>query len=336
MLPQLRTPVVLILFNRPDQTRQVFQAIAQARPEKLLVIADGPRATHPADELLCTQARSVIAEIDWPCELLTNFAPENLGCRERVVTGLDWVFQNVEEAIILEDDCLPHETFFPYCEALLERFRDDTRVGMISGNNFVDSCLRSKHSYYFSRLGHVWGWATWRKAWQRYDGNLRTWPAVDSEGVLQEIFSDRRQVSAWKQIFQSMHNGSGPNTWDYQWGYTLLINNMLSIAPGVNLVRNIGFGPGATHTMSGGSDPGARLIANEMRFPLTHPPYVVPLRSFDDMEQQANRTNIVRRLRGKAGNLARRLHKLAFRDRRGARVKLSKNTGPDLEPSTES
>lgn len=304
ILPPSRTPVVLMLFNRPDQTRQVFQAIAKVRPQKLLVIADGPRATHPDDETLCNQARAVIAEIDWPCELLTNFAPANLGCRERVISGLDWVFQNVEEAIILEDDCLPHETFFPYCEELLERYRDDTRIGMISGNNLLDSRAHAKYSYYHTRLVHIWGWATWRRAWRRYDGELRTWPSVDNEGILEEIFVDRRQASHWKHIFQSMHDGSGPNTWDHQLSFTMFANNMLSIAPCVNLVRNIGFGAGATHTTDANSD-FAQLATGEMTFPLAHPPYVVPLRSLDEHEHQLyNTVPFARKLKRKIRRLA--------------------------------
>jgi hypothetical protein len=285
MTRQLETPVVMMVFSRPDPTRLVFRAVAEAKPRKLLVVADGPRPSRPGEELLCGQVRSIFEGVNWPCEVLTHFADSNLGCQERVVSGLTWAFSQVEEAIILEDDCLPDQTFFYFCQELLERYRGDQRVGMISGNNFLPRHLTTNYSYHFSRVSHTWGWATWRSAWQRYDRHLENWETVKQDGILREIYSRDAEVKYWSRIFESMHLGTGPNTWDYQWVYTNLLNNLLSIGPSVNMVSNIGFGMDATHTHDADSE-SARLPAHSMKFPLKHPPYMVPMRSFDDLDQQ--------------------------------------------------
>jgi hypothetical protein len=282
----LNIPVIFLVFNRPHPTQRVFRAIAAARPRQLLVVADGPRDSRPGEGKLCGEVRSVIDQVNWPCEVLTNFASSNLGCGERVITGLDWAFSLVQEAIILEDDCLPHETFFPFCQELLERYRGDSRIGMVSGNNFVARHGSNRYSYRFSRTSHIWGWATWREAWQRYDRRLQHWEAVKTDLVLREVCSSEDEARYWTQIFESMYDGSGADTWDYQWTYTLLLNNMLSIVPSVNLIRNIGFGQEATHTI----DPTSKLAkyaAKPLTFPMKHPPYLIPLRSFDELDYQA-------------------------------------------------
>lgn len=157
---QLKTPVAFLIFNRPDTTRRVFAEIAKARPPKLLVVADGPRADHPDDVEKCAAVRAIIDGIDWDCKVLTNYSDINLGCKRRVSSGLDWVFDTVEEAIILEDDCLPHPAFFRFCEEMLNKYRDDKRIAMISGDNFQFGRKRTEYSYYFSRYPHIWGWAS--------------------------------------------------------------------------------------------------------------------------------------------------------------------------------
>ena len=279
----LTTPVVFLVFNRPATTRRVFEAISQARPSRLLIVADGPRRTDEGEEERCRQVRDVVRAINWPCQLETNFADENLGCQERVISGLNWAFSRVDEAVILEDDCLPHPTFFRFCQELLERYRNDSRVAMISGDSFVEKAGRSHSSYYFSRMAHIWGWATWRSAWQRYDRRLEQWPRVKDSGMLDEIMDHPRIVRHWTRIFDQMYTGTGPNTWDYQWTYTLLINNALSIVPRVNLVENIGFSIEGTHTSAG--DPAYVLPARPMEFPLRDPVSMVPSRSLDHCDQ---------------------------------------------------
>ena len=277
-------PVVFCVFNRPTPTRTVFAAIARARPARLLIVADGPRKDRPGEEDLCRQVREIAQQVDWPCDVLTNFSATNLGCRERIISGLNWAFSLVEEAIILEDDCLPDPSFFPFCQEMLERYRGDSRIAMISGDNFTGVPLPTGDSYFFSRMTHVWGWATWRSAWSRYDRHLRQWPEIKRANLLSEIFDDPRLVEYWTARFDEMHDDTGPNTWDYQWAYTNLIHNALCVTPAVNMVTNIGFGADATHTS--GADQNMTLASHSMEWPLRHPPGFVPMRSMDRLSQK--------------------------------------------------
>ncbi len=278
------TPIVFCVFNRPTPTRTVFQVIAEVRPTRLLLVADGPREDRPREGDLCREVREIVQRVDWPCEVSANFADRNLGCRERIISGLTWAFDLVEEAIILEDDCLPHPSFFPFCQELLERYREDSRVAMISGDNFVGKPLPNGYSYYFSRMTHIWGWATWRRSWARYDRHLQDWPEIRSANLLAEVFDDPRLVSYWTARFDGMHNDTGPDTWDYQWAYTNLVNNLVSITPRVNMVKNIGFGDDATHTVK--ADGRVTFDAYEMEWPLRHPPSLLPLKSMDRISQK--------------------------------------------------
>lgn len=284
MTKNFETAVVFLVFNRPKKTRIVFDAIAKVRPTQLLVVADGPRRDRAGEGDLCREVREIVEKVDWPCKVRTNFAAENLGCQERVISGLDWAFSLVEEAIILEDDCVPDPTFFPFCEQLLARYQGDSRVAMISGNNFVAQYVEDDASYYFSRMAHIWGWATWRSAWQRYDRHLEHWPEIKKANLLREIFDSPRIVSHWIDIFDRMYSGTGPNTWDYQWAYTLLVNNALSVTPRNNLVENIGFGADATHTTA--IDPAVSISARSLEFPLKHPVAMVPSRTLDRRDQK--------------------------------------------------
>lgn len=273
------TPVALFGFNRPDTTRRVLTAIAAVRPAKLLLIADGPRSDKPGEEESCRHVREIMSSVDWPCEVFTNFADKNLGCQERIVSGLDWVFSLFEEAIILEDDCLPDLSFFPFCQELLERYRGDSRIAYISGINLVGKYLNTDDSYFFSEIGGVWGWATWRSEWQRYDQHLSEWPKLRDKKLLSEIFKHPTAIAYWTRIFDAMYENRGPNTWDYQWLYTCLKNNSLTAVSSVNLITNIGFGPDATHTTEENvsfTPPTAPMI-----FPLRHPSSFIPLRSID-------------------------------------------------------
>jgi len=192
---------------------------------------------------------------------------------------MNWVFSQVEEAIILEDDCLPDASFFPYCAELLERYRGDSRVAYISGCNLVQRYTHTEDSYYFSRIGGIWGWATWRSEWQRYDRHLSGWPEIRNERKLAEIFDQPKAVASWTRIFNLMYENKGPDTWDYQWLYTNLRNNSLIIVPSVNLISNLGFGEGATHTTV--EDARFMLRGAQMEFPLRHPSSFIPSSSLD-------------------------------------------------------
>jgi len=265
---RLSTPVAFIIFNRPDTTARVFAEIAKAKPPKLLVIADGPRANRVGEAERVAETRAIIEQVDWDCEVLTNFSASNLGCRNRVSSGIDWVFEQVPEAIILEDDCLPDPTFFRFCEEMLERYRDNERVAMISGDNFLFGSAEIVDSYYFSRYNHIWGWASWRRAWRRYDRNASQWPSFLQENRLEKLFRDGAERRYWRAAFEGVHSGR-IDTWDYQWVLTAFVYEMVSIMPERNLISNIGFGEGATHTT--GASVFANMATGPLRFPLRHP-----------------------------------------------------------------
>jgi hypothetical protein len=281
---QLNTPVALLIFNRPETTARVFAAIAQAKPPKLLVVADGPRADRPGEDAKCAATRAIIEQVDWDCEVVRNFADSNLGCRRRVSSGLDWVFSMAEQAIILEDDCVPHPSFFRYCDELLSRYGDDERVMMISGDNFQGGRRHREYSYYFSRYCHVWGWATWRRAWQYYDVDMRAWPLVRDGQWIEDLLGERRATTRWKSTFQAMYEGR-VDTWDSQWMFTCWSQNGLSIMPHVNLVSNIGFHQEATHTVNSESRL-ANMHTEAMGFPLQHPPFIIRDAQADHFTEQ--------------------------------------------------
>lgn len=267
---QLHTPVAIFIFNRPDTTRRVFAAIRDARPTKLLVIADGPRPKRSKEVEACRATRTILSGVDWPCEVLTNYAETNLGCRVRVSSGLDWVFRTVEEAIILEDDCLPHPTFFSYCAELLDRYRHNERVMHIGGANFQFGQRYGPASYYFSRYAHVWGWASWRRAWKHYDVGMACWPKVRQQIVASFESQDERNfwLTTWDKIYQGRIN-----TWDYQWAFTCIAQGGLTVIPNVNLISNIGFGSTATHTTSNSFL--ANIPTEALESPIIHPPVIV-------------------------------------------------------------
>lgn len=269
--PQLQTPVALLVFNRPDPTERVFNEIARARPAKLLVVADGPRTE--AERELCDRTRAVAGRVNWDCEVLTNFSETNLGCKRRVASGITWVFEQAEEAIILEDDCLPDPSFFRFCEELLERYRDDERVMAVSGDNFQQGRGRTPFSYYFSRYVHIWGWASWRRAWRHYDVEMKDWPDLRETAWLLDLMGNEHAARYWRGVFDKAAAGE-INTWDYQWLFTCWAQNGLSVVPEVNLVSNIGFGVNSTHTASADNNL-ANLPTGEMRFPLRHPSNMV-------------------------------------------------------------
>lgn len=274
---KLNKPVAFIVFNRPDTTRRVFEHIRAARPPRLLIIADGPRASRPGEAQRCADTRAVAQQVDWPCEVETDFSEANLGCRRRVASGIDWVFSRVTEAIILEDDCLPHPSFFRYCAELLDRYRDDPRVGMIAGTRLHAAGATGEASYFFSKYASIWGWATWRRAWARYDHSAANWPELRRSGAFEALTSTRER-RYWEQAFEGVHRRA-IDTWDYQWTLTCWCESMLSVVPRDNLISNIGFGPDATHTTSVGRY--ANLPTTAMAFPIVHPPLILASRAAD-------------------------------------------------------
>ncbi|MDR1367298.1 MAG: glycosyltransferase family 2 protein [Candidatus Accumulibacter sp.] len=270
---RLETPIAFFIFNRPETTARVFAEIARVKPPRLFVVADGPRSDWHGEAERCAAARAAVEDIDWECKVETLYSKRNLGCRERVSSGLDWVFEQTPEAIILEDDCLPHPSFFRFCAGLLAHYRGDTRIGMINGSNFQFGRTRGESSYYFSRSAHVWGWATWRRAWRFYDKTAVAWPTLRENGQLAQVFPSATDYRYWRKIFDRVHRGE-IDTWDYQWSLALWGQSMLCIAPNVNLVSNIGFGKDATHTKIDGIC--SEMATKTMHFPLEHPAFVLP------------------------------------------------------------
>jgi hypothetical protein len=268
-----QTPVIFMVFNRPEATEKVFRTIRAVQPPKLLVIADGSRTNHPDDVEKCTAVRKIIDSVDWDCEVIKEYAEVNMGTRLRGSSGLTWAFNTqVEEAIILEDDCLPHPTFFQYCEDLLNYYRHDERVLTISGDNSPLGYQRTADSYFFSRYPRIWGWATWRRAWKYYDLEMKLWPEVRDGNWLADILEEPEDVKFWKKIFQITYDGY--ECWDYQWIFASFLQNGLNIISNQNLISNIGFGVQATHTF-GEDSPRADLPTWDMKFPLKHPPIMV-------------------------------------------------------------
>ena len=280
---KLITPVAFFVFNRPDVTLKVFERIRDARPQKFLIIGDGAR--FPEESEKCNQSRSIVKKVDWDCEVLTNFSDVNLGAKVRVSSGLDWVFSEVEEAIILEDDCLPDPTFFRFCSELLTHYADDERIMTISGNNFQLGQSRTQDSYYFSVFTHIWGWATWRRAWQHYDIDMKLWPTVRDKHWLIDVLHSKYAVTYWEDIFQSVFNQLINTCWDYQWLFSCWIQNGLTILPNINLVSNIGFNSEATHTKKIVKHL-ANLPTEPLTFPILHPQFVIRDTQSDDFTQK--------------------------------------------------
>lgn len=272
------TAVILIIFKRPDSTRKVFEVIRQVKPKKLFVVADGPRLDKLDEAAKCEAARMVIDQVDWDCEVLKDYSDVNLGCEKRVSSGLDWVFSLEEEAIILEDDCVPHPTFFRYCSELLERYRDDERVMSVCGLSVPPSSRRDNFSYCFSQYQRCWGWASWRRAWRHYDHSMQLWPQAIQNNLLNDLLPDKQSIDFWHNKFQSEYDNKFDN-WDYRWMLACWLHRGLSILPNTNLIVNVGVTADATHTVNDSF--AAQLTSDEMLFPLQHPPYMVQDRQAD-------------------------------------------------------
>lgn len=270
----MNTPVALFIFNRPHTTSQVFQQIRRARPSRLFVIADGPRIDRPDDRQRCDAAREATGDVDWPCDVQREYAEANLGQRKRIETGLTWVFDHVDETVVLEDDCLPHATFFGFCGQLLDRYRDEARVMTVSGNRLMPTRGSTERSYHFSRYPLIWGWATWRRAWQHYDGDMRAWPELRDAGWLNRQLDSQLARDYWTYILEKAWASPQTRSWDYAWALSSWRRQGFSIIPSVNLVSNIGFGADATHNTNSLSRYAA-TPTEAMPFPLGHSDAIV-------------------------------------------------------------
>jgi len=266
-----KVPVLFLIFNRPDLTFRSFETIRASKPEQLFISGDGARPRFAEDAERVALARTVVDRIDWDCEVRTRLHDQNLGCAKAVSSGIDWAFESVDELVIIEDDCLPSPCFYRFSAELLERFRNDQRVFVISGDNFQQHAPRTPYSYYFSRYNFGWGWATWKRAWKHFDLETSLWPEIRDGDWLDDILQDSLATTYWRDIFDQVHAGK-IDTWDYQWTLACWIQSGLTVLPAVNLVQNIGFGKDATHTTDESHD---GPPAGNLSFPLSHPPYVL-------------------------------------------------------------
>jgi hypothetical protein len=243
-------PILFLVFNRPETTAQVFQRIKQIQPAKLFIAADGPRAGKAGEKEKCEAVRQLILDgINWECDVKALFRESNLGCGNAVSGAITWFFDNVEEGIILEDDTLPDLSFFTFCKTLLEKYRNDEKVKMISGNNFQNGKWRGDGSYYFSAYSHNWGWASWKRTWKEYDFMLNGLDKAELEKNMSFYFSDKKVKEYWMKTFDKLKNGV-LNTWDVQMLFCTWAKKGLSILPNINLVSNIGFGAEGTHNQN--------------------------------------------------------------------------------------
>jgi hypothetical protein len=269
----LETPVVFIIFNRTEHARIVLDSIASVRPRQLFVIADGPRNGRPEDATRCAQTRALINRIDWACDLHTDFSAVNLGAGRRIASGLDSVFEQVDRAIVLEDDCVPHASFFRFCQELLDRYDADERIRTIGGSNFLMGKARNGWSYHFSNFHALHGWATWRRSWQKTDTSMRLWPEIRDNGWLIDICGGKRMANFWAIRFDLVHRGD-LDTWDYPYILSCWMDHALAITPNVNLIHNTGFGAEATNTRFTAAF--CNRPTEAIEFPLIHPSFLVP------------------------------------------------------------
>jgi hypothetical protein len=238
------TPILFLIFNRTETTKQVFEKIRAIKPKYLYVAADGPRDQQ--EVIKCDNTRAIIKNIDWDCEVKTLFRDKNLGCGKAVSEGITWFFEHVECGIILEDDCLPEITFFHFAEILLKKYNNDLKVWHISGNNFQDNNQRGEASYYFSMFTHIWGWATWRNRWKEYKLNIDNYDIKSDV----KIYTEDNRMFKYFERRKNQVSSNKINTWDYQWLFCMWQHGGYSIIPNKNLVTNIGFGDDATNTKS--------------------------------------------------------------------------------------
>ena len=235
-----------MVFNRPDTTAQVFEAIRQAKPPRLYVAADGPREGREGEAERVAKVRQIATAVDWPCEVKTLFRDKNLGCKFAVSSAITWFFEEEDQGIILEDDCLPSQSFFWFCEAMLNKYKNDESIYVISGHNRLPEDICIKEDYVFCKYSSIWGWASWASVWKNYDVGISTWPVVRKR-LIKNISTHIPTQRFWNNVFDKTYNRE-IDTWDYQLLFLMLSNSAMGILPRLNLVSNIGFGPDATHT----------------------------------------------------------------------------------------
>jgi hypothetical protein len=281
MESQLTTPVLFLVFNRPDSTERVFDAIRTVRPQQLFIASDGPRLDVEGEVEKCMQVRTVVNRIDWPCTVKTLFREKNLGLGKAVAGSITWFFEHVEEGIILEDDTLPSQKFFRFCSEMLAYYRNDTRVMSVCGSAFPNSLMsRSPYSYFFSDWDYPWGWATWRRAWNLFDYKMTGYPeAVRNKYLLNNYSCLYERYYTQFMMDRSYYESDEVTWWSVQWGFCRKMNSGLVVAPLKNMVINLGLGAEATNTVN--ASEWSFMNFEEMSFPLKHPPVMIRDRRTD-------------------------------------------------------
>lgn len=276
--------ILLLIWKRPEHTKRVIGSIRKVAPKRIYISSDGPKKNDKNNQKLVNITREeVLREINWECNIFTNFSEENQGCKLAVSKGIDWFFDHEDEGIILEDDCLPNTYFYQYCKVLLEKYRNDNRIWAICGNGYQNKNSFSGESYFLSKYVDVWGWATWKRCWELYDRDIKTWEVNRSNNILKNVFDKKREFDYWIKIFDKLYFKREPDTWDYQWQYACFINSGMSCMPYINLVENIGFGCGATHTLN---IPITEKLdikkLGKVKFPLIHPAVFLKSKECDE------------------------------------------------------
>lgn len=264
-------PVLFIIFSRPDTTRQVMEEIRKRKPSTLLVFCDGPRPGKPDDPAKIAASKAVIETVDWECDLKLNYQTENYGCGMGPKLAIDWLFSMYDRGIILEDDCLASASFFEFCEEMLQRYEGNQEIMHISGVNFLKPHeTHCREDYYFSKHQHCWGWATWKRAWERFDYKMPDYPHFLRKNGFRYVSGKKQIRTYWKAMMDEVYYPDETDIWDYQWSYAIWKNRSLCITPALNLISNVGFGPDATHTKW---EPDAmnNMPRFELKFPLRHP-----------------------------------------------------------------
>ncbi|MBF0205549.1 MAG: glycosyltransferase family 2 protein [Oligoflexia bacterium] len=264
---QVKSAIAFFIYNRPHLTQKIFAKIAEVRPRKLFIIADGAKPFHK-DQELCKKTREIVDHVPWNCEVVRIYSETNLGCKNRVASGVTEVLSRENEIIILEDDIFPHISFFRYCDELLERYRDQPQIMMIAGTNFF-KISHPHYSYFFSRYPGIWGWATWRRAWERYDVDIKDWPLRRRSKDFTKFFINSIEAKIFTTLWDDVYYDNF-DTWDYQWDYCRFFSQGIGIIPSENLVCNIGFGEHATHTKNSDNFL-AKIPLSSLPFPLIHP-----------------------------------------------------------------
>jgi hypothetical protein len=265
-----QAPILFLVFNRYHPTVQVFETIKKERPKKLYIAADGPRDDVDDDLKKCAEVRKIFEMIDWDCEVFTLFQDNNLGPCKSQIAAINWFFEHENEGVILEDDALPDKTFYMFCYLLLDKYRHDHRVSMISGCNFQQQNKRGNADYYFSKHTNTYACAMWKRSWNLMDTNLVDWPDFLNAGGIDDFSNSSGVRRRFKEAFNGIYENPKLTYWDFLFMFSSLKNGALSIAPNVNLVKNIGFGPGATNPVDTDSAQ-AMLETFNINLPLKHP-----------------------------------------------------------------